>query len=123
MPTVVFLSSKGGAGKSTAALLLALGLARRTERVAIIDADPNLPLYRWGALPDKPSNIMVFGTTSPEELRDTLPFAETWGDWVIVDTEGSMRARGRRAAMPMPPSSPACPPPSAPARSAKWCAS
>ena len=94
MPTVVFLSSKGGAGKSTAALLLALGLARRTERVAIIDADPNLPLYRWGALPDKPSNIMVFGTTSPEELRDTLPFAETWGDWVIVDTEGSMRARG-----------------------------
>jgi len=89
----VFLSSKGGAGKSTAALVLALGLARRNERVAIIDADPNLPLYRWGALPNKPSNIMVFGTTGAEELRDVMPFADTWADWVIVDTEGSMRAR------------------------------
>ena len=93
MPTVVFLSSKGGAGKSTAALVLALGLARRAQRVAIVDADPNLPLYRWGALADKPANIMVFGSTSAEELRDVLPFAGTWADWVIVDTEGSMRSR------------------------------
>ncbi len=93
MPTVVFLSSKGGAGKSTAALVLALGLARRNERVAIVDADPNLPLYRWGALPDKPTNVMVFGAASAEEVRDVRPFAETWADWVIFDTEGSMRAR------------------------------
>ena len=40
MPNVAFVSSKGGAGKTTAALQLALGLAEWGLRVALIDAEP-----------------------------------------------------------------------------------
>lgn len=39
MPTVVFMSPKGGAGKTTSALLFSLALARLYD-VTIIDADP-----------------------------------------------------------------------------------
>ena len=37
MPTIAFVSSKGGVGKTTSALLLALGLAERGLGVSIVD--------------------------------------------------------------------------------------
>ena len=40
MPVIVFATPKGGAGKTTSALLLASELAARGATVAIIDADP-----------------------------------------------------------------------------------
>src|SRR3546814_15159293 len=40
MPVISFANAKGGAGKTTAALLLATELARHGLRVAIIDCDP-----------------------------------------------------------------------------------
>jgi chromosome partitioning protein len=93
MPTIVFISSKGGVGKTTSALVLALGLAGSGERVALVDADPTLPLFRWGGQPCKPAGVMVFPAPSLVELRDVLPVAQSWADWVIVDTEGSPAAR------------------------------
>ncbi len=93
MPTIVFISSKGGVGKTTAALVLALGLAGRGERVALVDADPNLPLFRWGGQAGKPAGVMVFPAATQDELRDVLPVAQSWAEWVIVDTEGSSEAR------------------------------
>jgi chromosome partitioning protein len=41
MPTIVFVSPKGGVGKSTAAVLLATELATHGGSVTMIDADPN----------------------------------------------------------------------------------
>ena len=46
MPTIVFVSPKGGAGKTTAALILALEIARGAP-VTVIDADPNRPIKNW----------------------------------------------------------------------------
>jgi chromosome partitioning protein len=89
----MFLSSKGGAGKTTTALTLALGLAARHSRVSVIDTDPNLPLYRWGSSPRKPQGVMVFPAASPELLQDALPVARAWAEWTVIDTEGSTRAR------------------------------
>ncbi|WP_313228507.1 ParA family protein [Sphingobium yanoikuyae] len=43
MPTIAFISPKGGVGKTTAALLLASQLARGAK-VSVIDADPNHPI-------------------------------------------------------------------------------
>ncbi len=43
MPTIVFVSPKGGVGKTTAALLLASELARAAP-VTVVDADPNHPI-------------------------------------------------------------------------------
>ena len=46
MPTIVLVSPKGGAGKTTAAMILAAELARGTQ-VTVVDADPNHPIQRW----------------------------------------------------------------------------
>jgi chromosome partitioning protein len=53
MPNIVFASPKGGAGKSTSAVLLATQLADLGVSVTLVDADPNKPLSRWARLPGK----------------------------------------------------------------------
>jgi CobQ/CobB/MinD/ParA nucleotide binding domain len=72
MPNVAFVSPKGGSGKTTAALLLALGLAARGRRVALIDSDPNKRLLRWAALPGKPDEITVHAAPTMPDIRDAL---------------------------------------------------
>lgn len=91
LPTVAFVSPKGGAGKTTAALLLALGLADKGHRVAIVDADPNRPLVHWANLPNRPDAVTVHPAPMEMDLPDALREARRKADWVIVDTEGSYR--------------------------------
>lgn len=92
MPTVAFVSPKGGAGKTTAALLLALGLEEQGLRVAMIDSDPNKPLMAWAAMPGRPENVTVHPAPMPQDVRDALREAQRrQPDWVILDTEGSLR--------------------------------
>ena len=69
MPTISFASSKGGAGKSTSAVLLATELAMRGASVTIIDADPNQPVMRWSKKPGKPKTLTVIGGVT-EEIPD-----------------------------------------------------
>ena len=92
MPTIVFMSSKGGTGKTTAALTLALGLARRTPHVAVIDADANQPIRLWRSHSTEPENLSVFSATTGPDLIQALDDARALTPWVIVDTEGSPRA-------------------------------
>lgn len=100
MPNIAFISPKGGAGKTTAALLLALGLAGRGARVALIDSDPNKPLVRWGGLPGRPESITVHAAPTVQDIRDAAREAQRRDpDWVIVDTEGSVRGTMVFAAM------------------------
>ena len=62
MPTIVFASSKGGAGKTTAAIILAAELARqgatKNIEVTLIDADPNQHSAKWALRDGCPSNII-----------------------------------------------------------------
>ena len=51
MPVITFSSPKGGAGKTTAATILATELAERGAAVTIIDADPNKNVVDWAKLP------------------------------------------------------------------------
>lgn len=92
MPTVAFVSPKGGAGKTTAALLLALGLAGQGRKVAIIDSDPNKPLMEWANLPNQPDRISIHPAPTGQDIRAALREAQRREpEWVILDTEGSMR--------------------------------
>jgi chromosome partitioning protein len=92
MHNIAFISPKGGVGKTTAALLLALGLAERGQRVALIDSDPNKPLMRWAALPERPELISVHPAPTVQDIRDAAREAERREpDWLILDTEGSER--------------------------------
>jgi chromosome partitioning protein len=47
MPTISFIQPKGGAGKSTSALILAAELAKGAQ-VIVIDADPNAQMGQPG---------------------------------------------------------------------------
>ena len=54
MPVITFSSPKGGAGKTTAACILASMLAEQGATVTIIDADPNQFVQEWAQLPGLP---------------------------------------------------------------------
>jgi chromosome partitioning protein len=88
MPTITFASSKGGCGKSTAAVLLAAALAERSA-VTIIDADPNQPIVLWSKRPGRPQNLTVVGGVTQDTLLDAIEDAEGKTPFVIVDLEGT----------------------------------
>src|SRR4051812_19963763 len=89
VPTISFASSKGGAGKSTSAVLLATELAQRGTSVVVIDADPNQPVLRWSRKPGKPENLAVIGGVTEETLIDVIDEAARKAAFVIVDLEGT----------------------------------
>ncbi len=94
LPTIAFVSSKGGVGKTTSALLLALGLAERGHAVALLDSDPNLPLKAWGALPGKPDGIALYHAPNFQDLPGELRSAKARANWVVIDTEGGAPRMG-----------------------------
>ena len=89
MPTIVFASPKGGAGKSTSAVLLATELAERGATVSVIDADPNKPVSRWARRPGKPDTLTVIADVSEEVIIDEIERAAHQTTFVIVDLEGT----------------------------------
>lgn len=88
MPTITFASSKGGCGKSTAAVLLASALAEQSA-VTLIDADPNQPIVRWSKRPGRPEKLIVVGGVTQDTLLDAIEDAEGKTPFVIVDLEGT----------------------------------
>ena len=89
MPTIVFANPKGGAGKTTAAFLLATELAARGKTVSIIDADPNKPMAGWDALGGKQDNLTITVNVDEETILDNIDDAAKVTDFVIVDLEGT----------------------------------
>lgn len=86
MPTIVFVSPKGGAGKTTAALVLASQLARGTK-VTVIDADPNHPIKAWAAA--SPKDLTVVSDADEENIIERIEEAATKTPFVVVDLEGT----------------------------------
>lgn len=91
MPTIVMCSTKGGVGKSTAALVLAQVYAAAGSRVTLIDADPNQPLSTWAKRfgDSVPPNLTVVGDVDETTIVDTIDSAAETDPFVIVDLEGS----------------------------------
>ncbi len=89
MPIVVFASPKGGAGKSTSALILATELALKGAAVTIIDADPNKPMTRWAGRAGRPENLTVVSDISEKTVIDEIEAAAQKTPFVIVDLEGT----------------------------------
>lgn len=92
MPTIVFASSKGGAGKTTAAVVLASELARQGAPkgidIALIDADPNQHSAAWAKKDGRPENIHLFENATEESILDAIDEAESKAAFVLVDLEG-----------------------------------
>lgn len=98
MPIITFANTKGGAGKTTAVLLLATELVRRGYRVSVIDTDPQRWISRWfegaqaqeGGLPGGPaSNLKVATYISVSALARTIEAYRGSSDYIIVDLPGA----------------------------------
>lgn len=88
IPTIVFVSPKGGAGKTTSALVLASQLAREVP-VTVIDSDPNRPIESWSKGPNTPVNLNVVADADEENIIDKIEEAAAKTPFVIVDLEGT----------------------------------
>jgi chromosome partitioning protein len=89
MPTIAMVTPKGGAGKSTSAVILGTELARRGAAVTMIDADPNKPLSDWAKQPGRPENLTVLGDVTEENIIEEIEGAAQKTPFVIVDLEGT----------------------------------
>lgn len=89
MPVISFANPKGGAGKTTSALLLAGELAARGATVAIVDADPERWISQWGALPGKPANIAIHSEVTEDSIVDVVEDMASENQFVIIDLEGT----------------------------------
>ncbi|KUF33894.1 MULTISPECIES: ParA family protein [Xanthomonas] len=85
MQIIVIAAQKGGAGKTTLALHLAVEYQRAGKSVALIDTDPQRSAEMWGGLRDA-QDITVVGVPGAE-IAAALRDAESDGyDVVLVDT-------------------------------------
>lgn len=89
MPVVSFANPKGGAGKTTSALLLAGELAAKGAHVTVIDADPERWISQWGKMPGKPANIDIIADVTEDSIVDVIERAAARTQFVIVDLEGT----------------------------------
>lgn len=90
MPVIAFVTPKGGAGKTTATVLIASELAERGKTVAILDADPNQPLAAWASKEiAPPTGITILSDVTEENMVDQVEKAAETNDWVLIDVEGS----------------------------------
>ena len=89
MPVISFANPKGGAGKTTTALILATQLSENGATVSIIDADPERWISQWGDLPGRPNNISVISGVSEDSIVDLIEAESEKSQFVIVDLEGT----------------------------------
>jgi chromosome partitioning protein len=88
MPVIPIAIPKGGAGKTTTALVVALELADLGKTVTIIDGDQNGHIVGWTMLPGVPPNITVL-SAKLDTMIDQVKAAAVRSRFVIVDLEGT----------------------------------
>jgi chromosome partitioning protein len=88
MPTIAFVSPKGGAGKTTSALLLSTALAKLYE-VTVIDADPNHPIETWASGGNAPPRLTIVSDANEDTIIERIADAASKTPFVIVDLEGT----------------------------------
>lgn len=93
MSIIVFASSKGGAGKTTAAIILASEFARQGNSkgmiITLIDADPNQHSAKWALKKGCPQNIKIIENSDEDSIIDDIENANQNSAFVIVDLEGT----------------------------------
>ena len=88
MSIITFASSKGGAGKTTSAIILATTLSRKFT-VTMIDADPARRLKAWAGKADLPKRLNVVASRGERHIHDEIDTAKLRSKFVIIDLEGA----------------------------------
>lgn len=90
MPVIAFANTKGGAGKTTVALVLAGELARQNKRVAVIDTDPQQWVSRWSKLSTEAVNFTVVSDIDESSIEQSIKTLKKKMDYVIIDLPGGL---------------------------------
>jgi chromosome partitioning protein len=98
MKTIAIIGQKGGSGKTTTALGLAVQAVKAGRRVAVIDLDPQATAANWGdRREDKESPAVV--SCQASRLSQVLETAKGQGVQVaIIDTPGKSSDAAHQAA-------------------------
>lgn len=88
MPTIAFVSPKGGAGKTTSAFLLSTALAKLYD-VTVIDADPNHPIKTWATGGNTPPRMSIVSDVNEDTIIERIEDAATKTPFVVIDLEGT----------------------------------
>ncbi|MDQ2860848.1 MAG: chromosome partitioning protein ParA [Pseudomonadota bacterium] len=115
MALVLFANTKGGSGKTTAALVFAGEVLRHDARVILFEGDPNAPLSRWAKNRHIPvlvgqdirpkaaaqaktaiegaaqagARLLLIQDSDEERVFDWIEAATGWAHVVVADPEGS----------------------------------
>lgn len=88
MAVITFANTKGGAGKTTAALLLTTELLHRNYRVCVIDADPQRWFSKWYEGAALMPRLSVETYVSAPTLQKIVHERRSQWNFVIVDLPG-----------------------------------
>ncbi|ACP25904.1 putative chromosome partitioning protein A [Sinorhizobium fredii NGR234] len=92
MAVITLANAKGGAGKTTAALILATELARQGNRVVILDADPQRWITSWSEVSGHVANIEVISHVTPASLPCHVRELKGEADFIVIDLAGAKDA-------------------------------
>jgi chromosome partitioning protein len=85
---ITVCNQKGGSGKTTLSMHLAGTLARRKNKVLVVDADPQGTATRWAASADDdkpfPASVVGLSAASEKVHREVKKFVEDY-DFIIID--------------------------------------
>lgn len=82
---ITIISQKGGSGKTTTALNLAVAARQAQKRVLLLDIDPQASATAWYR--QRVDKSLVVQATHPAALAEMRRIAEEQGvNWIIVDT-------------------------------------
>ncbi|MFN3508466.1 MAG: AAA family ATPase [Allorhizobium sp.] len=88
MAVITFANTKGGAGKTTAALLLTTELLHRNYRVCVLDADPQRWFSKWYEGAPLLPRLSVETYISAPTIQKIVHERRSQWDFVIIDLPG-----------------------------------
>jgi len=94
MKTIAFVCQKGGTGKTTLAISLAVEAVRCGLNTAIVDLDPQVSVCEWNDMRDQEAPVVI--DAQPARIDNVVAKAREAGvDLLLIDTAG----RTEQAAM------------------------
>lgn len=90
--TIAFVSGKGGAGKTTAAIMVAGEYDANKKRTLMIDTDARQNLTEWWTVSEKkgniPANMNVRAAVRSADINELLEQSAEKYDLIVIDTPG-----------------------------------
>jgi len=85
---IAVANQKGGSGKTTVSMQLAGAIARRRNKVLVVDADPQGTATRWAASAEDdcpfPASVVGLSAASAKVHREVKKFIDDY-DYIIID--------------------------------------